>query len=369
MSATTDAGTEVPVRSARATAYTIPTDSPEADGTLEWSSTTIVIVVIDAGGKSGIGWTYADAAAAQLVNDTLAGLLEGQDAQSPPAVSAHIRRALRNAGWPGLGAMAASAVDVALWDLRAKLVDLPLFAVLGAVRTEVPVYGSGGFTSYSNDRLADQLAGWVAEGIPRVKMKVGSRPTLDPSRVQAARAAIGDAALFVDANGAYTVPQALKLAEAFAASDVSWFEEPVSSDDLAGLASLRHRLPPGMALAAGEYGWDARYFARMAECGAVDVLQADATRCGGMTGFMQAAAVATAHQLPLSSHCAPALHLHPGLAAASLVHAEWFHDHVRVEQLLFDGAPGIQEGAMAADRSRPGLGVDLKTADAERYRR
>jgi L-alanine-DL-glutamate epimerase-like enolase superfamily enzyme len=280
-----------------------------------------------------------------------------------------MRRALRNAGWPGLGAMAASAVDVALWDLRAKLVDLPLFALIGAVRTDVPVYGSGGFTSYPDDRLVDQLAGWVAEGIPRVKMKVGSEPTLDPSRVRAVRAAIGDAALFVDANGAYTVPQALELAEAFRASGVSWFEEPVSSDDLAGLASVRHRLPPGMALAAGEYGWDAAYFARMADCGAVDVLQADATRCGGITGFMQAAAVAAAHRLPLSSHCAPALHLHPALAAAPLVHAEWFHDHVRVERLLFDGAPGIHDGAMTADRSRPGLGLELKAADAERYRR
>jgi len=164
-------------------------------------------------------------------------------------------------------------------DLKARLLDLPLITLLGAVRANVPVYGSGGFTSYSMAQLQEQLGGWVADGISRVKMKIGRQPASDLDRVRAAREAIGPGAeLFVDANGAYTRKQALATACAFTEFDVSWFEEPVSSDDLDGLRLLRDRAPAGMEIAAGEYGYDLFYFRRMLEAGAVDVLQADATR-------------------------------------------------------------------------------------------
>jgi L-alanine-DL-glutamate epimerase-like enolase superfamily enzyme len=220
--------------------------------------------------------------------------------------------AIRNLGRPGIASMAISAVDTALWDLKAKLVDLPLVTLLGQVHDSAPVYGSGGFTSYSLERLREQLGGWVAQGIPRVKMKIGTHPSEDLERVKAARQAIGKGAkLFVDANGAYSRKEALAFAAAFAELEVSWFEEPVSSDDLEGLHLIRDRAPGSMEIAAGEYGYDLIYFRRMLEAGAVDVLQADATRCGGITGFMQVAALCQAHHLPLSAHCAPSLHVHP----------------------------------------------------------
>src|SRR5439155_12945794 len=135
-----------------------------------------------------------------------------------------------------------------------------------------------------------QLHGWVRQGIGRVKMKVGASPSSDPSRVRAARAAVGDEVqLMVDANGAYGRKQALQLAAVFAESGVEWFEEPVSSDDLEGLRFIRERAPAVMQIAAGEYGYDAFYFLQMLQAGAVDVLQADATRCLGVTGFISAA--------------------------------------------------------------------------------
>jgi L-alanine-DL-glutamate epimerase-like enolase superfamily enzyme len=264
--------------------------------------------------------------------------------------------------------MALAALDTALWDLKARLLGLPLVTLLGAARASIPVYGSGGFTSYTRDRLAAQLGGWAEQGMRFVKMKVGRSPQDDPARVRAARRAIASCELFVDANGAYTRKQALAEAAAFAEQGVTWFEEPVSSDDLEGLRLVRERAPAGMAIAAGEYGHDANYFRRMLEAAAVDVLQADATRCGGITGFVQAAALCEAHGLPLSSHCAPSLHLPLMCALRPGVHLEYFHDHARIEEMLFDGFCTPRDGLMAPDRSRVGLGIELKSRDAEPYR-
>jgi L-alanine-DL-glutamate epimerase-like enolase superfamily enzyme len=264
--------------------------------------------------------------------------------------------------------MAISAVDAALWDLKARLLNLPLVTLLGPVREAIPVYGSGGFTSYSSDQLQHQLVGWVRDGITRVKMKIGRHPVDDLARVKVAREAIGPKTeLFVDANGAYHRKQALHFADAFAKHGVAWFEEPVSSDDLEGLRLLRDRAPAPMDNTAGEYGYDLFYFRRMLEAEAVDVLQADATRCAGITGFLKVGALCEARPVPLSAHCAPSLHVHPCCALTPVRHIEYFHDHVRIEHLLFDGALTPVDGALHPDFSRPGLGLEFKHQDAERY--
>ena len=264
--------------------------------------------------------------------------------------------------------MAISAVDNALWDLKSRILDLPLVKLLGCVRDAVPIYGSGGFTSYSIDQLQSQLSGWAQSGISMVKMKVGTHPKDDAARVDAARQAIGyDAQLFVDANGAYTRTQALSLAAHFANSNVSWFEEPVSSDDLEGLHFIRDRAPAGMDIAAGEYGYDAWYFRNMLQAGAVDVLQADATRCGGITGFLNAATLCMAHCLPLSAHTAPSIHAHVCCAVPVVRHLEYFHDHVRIENMFFDGTLQPANGQLHPDLTRPGLGLELRRADIQRY--
>jgi L-alanine-DL-glutamate epimerase-like enolase superfamily enzyme len=359
----------VPIERIVASAYRVPTDAPESDGTFDWNATTLVLVEATAGGLVGLGYSYTHDAAVTLVDELLESVAVGLDALALPAAWAAMVRAVRNIGRPGLVATAIAAVDVALWDLKARLLDLPLCDLLGRVRDGVPVYGSGGFTSYDEGRLRSQLGSWVDEGISRVKMKVGRDPVADPRRVHAAREEIGpDAELFVDANGAYDRKQALALAHAFAESGVTWFEEPVSSDDLEGLRLIRDRAPGGMEIAAGEYGYDSSYFRRMLEAGAVDVLQADATRCLGITGFMDAAALCRAHHVPLSSHTAPALHLHACMAAEPVRHLEYFHDHVRIERMLFDGVTVPERGVLHPDRSRPGHGLELKRADAQSFR-
>ena len=357
------------VAAVRAAAFEIPTDQPESDGTLEWDSTTLVTVEIDAGGRTGFGFSYVHKAAADLIAGKLAGAIGGRDAFSLRECWYEMLAACRNLGRPGLASCAISACDVALHDLVGKLLDEPTARLLGPRRKSVEIYGSGGFTAYDDARLESQLGGWAEAGMASVKLKVGRRPSADPGRVRLARSAIGsNTELMVDANGAYSRKQALALADSFAEEGVIWYEEPVSSDDLEGLRLIRDRAPAGMEVTAGEYGYDDFYFRRMIDAGAVDVIQADATRCLGYTGYMLADALAHAANLPLSSHCAPALHLPCAIAAHRQRHMEWFHDHVRIERLVFDGAPDPEAGRVSPDWSRPGIGLALKTADAERYR-
>jgi L-alanine-DL-glutamate epimerase-like enolase superfamily enzyme len=352
-----------------ARAFTVPTDAPEADGTLSWDATTIVVVEARACGHTGLGYSYAAAAAAPLISELLAAAVLNTDALSPPGAWSRMRSAVRNVGYPGVASSAISAVDVALWDLKARLLGVALSTLLGRVRERVPVYGSGGFTSYDPEQMERQLTRWVNQGIASVKMKVGSEPDLDPERVRHARSAIGEqVGLFVDANGAYSRKQALALAEVFAEqAGVSWFEEPVSSDDLEGLRLLRDRAPGGMSIAAGEYGYDLFYFRRMLDAGAVDVLQADVTRCGGITQLLQVAALCAAHGVRLSAHTSPTIHAHVCAAIEPLEHVEYFHDHVRIEELLFDGTPPLRDGALCADPAVPGLGLVLREDAAEHY--
>jgi L-alanine-DL-glutamate epimerase-like enolase superfamily enzyme len=355
-----------------AAAYEVPTERPEADGTLAWSSTTLIVVHVTGGGRTGIGYTYADTACKPLIEGKLAAAIAGRDVFETGAAWQAMVRAIRNLGRPGVASCAISAVDAALWDLKATLLGVPVSRLLGQCADAVPIYGSGGFTTYDEPAARAQLEQWTGEwGIPRVKIKIGESwgadEARDLARIAFARRVIGpDAELYVDANGGYTRKQAVRMAHAMAAHDVTWFEEPVSSDDLDGLREVRDQVDPDVA--AGEYGYDLVYFARMVDARAVDCLQADVTRCGGITEWLRAAAVAAARGLQISGHCAPGLHAHVAAAVPNLRHLEYFHDHVRIESMLFDGALDPRGGALRPDPARPGLGLALKAADAERFR-
>ena len=350
-----------------ASAYRIPTEVPEADGTLAWDSTTLVLAIAEAGEWTGTGWSYGHRAIADVINSELAPMLEGRDADAVPAANEAMRRALRNIGVPGLGAMAVSAVDIALWDLKARVHELPLHRLLGSTMDCVPVYGSGGFTTFDDDRLRAQLEGWLADGIPRFKIKVGeswgSNEKRDVRRVGFARGIIGAGAeLYVDANGGYGRGQAIRFMRAVAEHDVSWLEEPVSSEDTEGLRVIRDAVDANVT--AGEYGSTPRDFAVLVPV--VDVLQADVTRCGGITGWLRAAAIAHTAGLPISTHCAPQAHLAAALSVPNVRHLEWFSDHTRIESLLFDGAAAPRDGVLRPPES-PGHGLTWKAADAAEY--
>jgi len=361
---------DVTVERVDASAYTIPTDEPESDGTLEWDSTTIVVVEASGGGSTGLGYTYGVSALAPFVDEKLAPAVRGVPVADLARAWEAMSVAIRNAGRPGAGMMAISAVDIALWDLKARILGIALTDLLNAAHESVPIYGSGGFCSYTLERLQDQLAGWVDAGIPRVKIKTSRDPDVDPARLDAARKAIGDETeLYVDANGALSRKQALAWADRFRHEwGVSWFEEPVSSSDVDGLRLLRDRAPAGLEIAAGEYASVPLDFRTLLERGCVDCLQADVTRCGGITGVLAAAGLASAFEIELSAHCAPAISANAFCAVPKLRHLEYFHDHVRVERIMFDGILDPVGGNLTPDRARPGHGLTLKRSDAERYR-
>lgn len=356
------------IDSVRTAAYTIPTETPESDGTITWDSTTLIAVECRAGSHAGFGYTYTDSSAAHLISSTFFPLLLGESAHETEKIWHLLVRSLRNLGRPGLASMALSAVDAALWDLKGKLLNTSVVDLLGGARMSVPIYGSGGFTSFSIAQLERHMAHWIEQGLGRVKMKIGREPKQDLARVKSVRRVIGDETeLFVDANGAYDLKQALTLADEFSAHGVTWFEEPVSSDDLDGLARIVKQAPLSMEIAAGEYGFDSFYFQRMLSAHAVDVLQADATRCGGPSGFQKVAALCHSTHIPLSGHCAPSLHAPLGCAFDSVRHLEYFFDHVRIESLLFDGFLRPENGRLTPDRSRPGFGIEFKWEDAHRF--
>ena len=360
---------ENPIEKVEVSAYKVPTDAPESDGTYQWDSTTFVLAEVTAAGATGVGYTYADRATAVLIRDKLADEIKKKDAFDVQGCWSAMVRAIRNLGRPGIASMGISALDIALWDLKAKILRVPLVSLLGKARNSVPAYGSGGFTSYSLEQIAQQLGGWAANGMRFVKMKVGREPERDLERVKAARKAIGEKTdLFVDANGAYGRKQALQFAQRFAGSRVTWYEEPVSSDDLEGLRFIRQHAPASLEVAAGEYGYSTKYFREMIEAEAVDVLQADVTRCAGITGLIEAMSLCKGFSIPFSAHTAPTVHANVCCSAlADVRHIEYFHDHERIEHMFFEGASTPVRGELFPNESQPGLGIAFKRADANRY--
>ncbi|BBX08218.1 enolase C-terminal domain-like protein [Mycolicibacterium aichiense] len=346
--------------------YRFPAPHPESDGTLTWDATTAVAAEVHAGNVEGLGWTYSGTAAAAVIVDNLTPAIRGRDTFDIEGAWSAMHRACRNLGTKGLVMQAISAVDIALWDLKARLLAVPVTTLFGQVRDRVPIYGSGGFTSSTDTEIAQDVAAWRAAGCRSMKIKIGkafgSDVEWDVRRAALLREIAGpDIELMVDANGAYTCGQAKRVGEELADLGLRWFEEPVSSDDKAGLADLRGAVTADVA--AGEYisdTYDAQALAPVVSC-----LQLDATRCGGYTGFLRGCAIAAAHNLDVSGHCAPSLHAPVAAAVPRVRHVEWFTDHVRLEPLLVDGAPTVSGGTLEVTSRRPGHGMTLAAGAAD----
>jgi L-alanine-DL-glutamate epimerase-like enolase superfamily enzyme len=357
------------VTDSKVSVFEIPTETPEADGTIEWDSTTLLLVEVHADGKTGLGYSYGHRCLVSLIEDLLTRCVKGKNVLNLPEIWGSLGHTVRNNGEVGLTSMAISAIDIALWDLKAKILQVSLSELLGQTRPRVPVYGSGGFTNYSDEKMKAQLQQWTKQGIRKFKIKVGTDPDQDPYRVKKVREVVGDQAeLFVDANGAYDFQTALKLSEAFSKFNVTWFEQPIDPFNLDGMRELKRRLPAGMNLASGEYIYDLSDLQYGIENQAQDFIQLDATRCKGFTGFIKGAHACEMHRIPISSHCAPSLHVALGCALPNFKHIEYFFDHGRIENLIFDGVPEVIDGTLTPDLTQPGHGLKFKAQAAEKYK-
>ncbi|HJQ44545.1 MAG TPA: enolase C-terminal domain-like protein [Jatrophihabitantaceae bacterium] len=339
-----------------------PTPKPEADGTLQWTKTTAVCVTLRAGGEAGLGWTYSSSAAAQVVMGELRDAITGMSALDVGRGFSTMRRACRNIGTRGLVMHAISAVDIAWWDLKARLLGASLCDLLGRQRDAVPVYGSGGFVTMTDSELATEVEHWSELGCTAMKIKIGegwgSCVERDLTRTMRLRALAGDGvALMVDANGGYSRGQARRVGKRLDELGVAWFEEPVTSDDTEGLRALRDAL--SCDVAAGEYATDEAEINSLLPV--VDCMQLDVTRCGGYTGWLRGSTLAAAARMDVSAHCAPALHACVAASIPNLRHVELFADHERIERELVDGVPDVVGGALVLDTHVRGHGMQLRT--------
>ena len=277
---------------------------------------------------------------------------------------------VRGYGRKGLAFCALSAVDIALWDLKAKALGLPLFKLLGPFRDSVPIYGSGGWTNFTVDELIAEATGWVDQGIKRVKIKVGKdfgqSEREDIQRLEAVRRAVGDdVAIYVDANNGYYPKQAIYMAKEFERYQVGWFEEPVLADDIDGLA--RVSATTSIPVATGEHEYTKYGFKELISRGGADIVQPDVGRVGGVTEWMKVAHLAHSFDLPVAPHSVQLVHLHLACATPNLKVVEVLNVGLAGDRVWYTEFPDQKDGMWAPYPDRLGLGLELDPEAVARF--
>lgn len=327
----------------------------------------IGVTLRDSGGEQGTGWTFTSdygggEAVKALLDVVLLPRVRGRDAIEVEAINDELFHFTHRLGH-GLTSMAIAAVDIALWDLRARQAGVSLAKILGQVRDRVPCYGSGKASpSLPIEDLVSLSAGYIEEGFDAVKLRVGREPDQDMVRVRAVREAIGPGPrILCDANERLSLPTALWLGKQLAAQDVYWFEEPILSQDIEGYKRLRAALP--MAIALGEHVHSRRDFIPYIQSGVIDVVQPDMCLLGGVTETMRIGRIADSFGLALAPHFMTVLHIH---VAAALPRSTYVEYYPFMDDLLVEGLV-VEKGNLLVP-TRPGHGVEFNQDAWKRYR-
>jgi L-alanine-DL-glutamate epimerase-like enolase superfamily enzyme len=304
------------VTSVKATAQMVRRERPIRDAlqTLDTQGHTLIEIESDAGvmGKASIYFGRIDAGPAilaQLVNEVLGPAVVGRDPYFVRGIRSDLWKLTDYHGTVGLALNGIAGIDIALWDLLGKALNQPVWRLLGAQRDRVPTYAMVGWLNYELSELEAICAQAMEQGFRGVKIKVGS-PTLaeDVARIRAVRAVIGDEPLvMVDANQVFSLNEAIVRGQVYQDLGCYWFEEPLRADDHAGLAQLADKLT--IPIASGENNFGKRQFRDLFERRAVDIVQPDLRRAGGLTECLEIGLMADAFNVPYASH-GGGVHLH-----------------------------------------------------------
>jgi L-alanine-DL-glutamate epimerase-like enolase superfamily enzyme len=321
-------------------------------------------------GVEGLGVGTGQDAIRSVVERNLKDLLIGQDPFEIEKLWNDMFWRVRGYGRKGVAFQAISAVDIGLWDLKAKALGVPLFRLLNPYTDRVPVYGSGGWTNFDEQELIAEQMGYVERGFPRIKMKVardfGRAERDDVARLAAVRRAVGDEVeIYVDANNGYYAKQAIRMSMRFEDFDVGWFEEPVIADDVEGLRAVSQATT--IPVATGEHEYTKFGFKELIARGGADIVQPDVGRVGGVTEWMKVAALAHAFNLPVAPHAVQLVHLHCAMATPNLKVVEYLGVAERNDRFFYTEFPEPVDGWWAPYPDRPGLGLELNPAVVKQH--
>jgi len=344
---------------------TIPTPKPGARG----RGVLFVHIKTDEG-VEGLGIGQGQRAVQSVIEDSLKDLLLGQDPFNTEKLWNDMFWRVRGYGRKGIAFCAISAVDIGLWDLKAKALGVPLYRLLGPYKESVPVYGSGGWTNFDEKGLVKEQMAYVERGFRAVKMKVakdfGQSEGEDIKRLAAVRKAIGDnVELFVDANNGYYAKQAIAMSRKFEDYNVRWFEEPVIADDIQGLAEISKAT--NIPVATGEHEYTKYGFKELITRGAADIVQPDIGRVGGVTEWMKVAHLAHAFNLPVAPHAVQLVHLHTACATPNLRIVEYLGVAEQSDDVWYTEYPKPERGMWSPYPDRPGLGLELNPKSVKKY--
>jgi L-alanine-DL-glutamate epimerase-like enolase superfamily enzyme len=336
------------------------TDATRAVETLGF---TIVRITTDQG-LEGIGVTYHEVggeATKALIERNIAHKLVGRDPLETEVLWSELTTYLRGVGRKGLLFCALSAIDIALWDLKGKIFGVPLYRLLGGNKTHIPVYASGGWTSFSDEELVASMKSNVDTGYSMIKFKVGveggKNINRDVIRVRKVREAVGpNVGIMLDANNCWDAATGVQFANRVRELDIMWIEEPVPADDIPGLA--RFRRATDIPLATGEHEYT-RYGVRdliLAE--AADIVMADGARAGGYTEMLKIAALTQAWNLKFSPHAMENIHIHLVSAAPNAPFLERLTMFEDITAKTFKNVPWPKRGFIDIP-DLPGLGLEL----------
>jgi len=343
------------------------TPMTDAINTIPTAMAYMFLDVLTDEGITGVSITYGGSLTKVLIEDTLKPMVIGEDPLNSERIWEKMYWATLQYGRRGAAISAISTVDIAIWDLKGKIFNLPVHRLLGGHRDTVPSYVTGVDLHYTNDELVEEVTDYVRSGFKMIKIKLGRKdPNEDLERVKLVREAIGpNIDLALDVNNGWSLHTAMRMAKKFEEYDIYWLEEPILADEIENLAKLARET--SIPIAVGENHYTKWEFRQLMEQGSAEVVQADIGKCGGVTEFIKIAAMADAYGLPICPHHTEYIDVALVAAVPNGLFHECVHEFFEPMGKLFIN-PIIPKNGEISPSSKPGFGIELNDKIIERWK-